>query len=255
MGLLEAVPESELRALTEQHALAGNSVHGRLNTVWDADAGKMTIGRFGWKAEQPSVFQQTATAFNEDMGLTSPLLPQENYTKAEATVCEMKSQAGKPEVSAKILHDVVLYSRTLAVPARRDMTNAIVLHGHKLFQQTGCAVCHAPTLHTGDSDIPQLAHQTIHPFTDLLLHDLGDGLSDHRPVFDAAGNDWRTPPLWGIGLVSTVNGHTYFLHDGRARNLTEAILWHGGEAQTAREHFRNLSKSDRDALLAFLNSL
>lgn len=255
MGLLEAVPESELRAIAEQQALEGNGVHGCLNSVWDVAAGKMAIGRFGWKAEQPSVFQQTATAFNEDMGLTTPLLPQENYTKTEATVCETKSLTGQPEVSAKILHDVVLYSRTLAVPARRAVTNANVLRGQRLFQQTGCAVCHLPTLHTGDSDIPQLAHQTIQPYADLLLHDMGDGLSDHRPVFDAAGNDWRTPPLWGIGLVSTVDGHTFFLHDGRARNLTEAILWHGGEAQASRENYRTLSKSDRDALLAFLNSL
>jgi CxxC motif-containing protein (DUF1111 family) len=255
MGLLEAVPESELRAIAEQQAREGNGVRGRLNSVWDIAAGKMAIGRFGWKAEQPSVFQQAAGAFNEDMGLTTPLLPQENYTNHQAAICKTESPPSQPDVSAKILHDVVLYSRTLAVPARRDMTNASVLSGQKLFQQTGCAVCHAPTLHTGDSDIPQLAHQTIHPYTDLLLHDVGDGLSDHRPVFDANGNDWRTPPLWGIGLVSTVNGHTFFLHDGRARNLTEAILWHGGEAQAAREHFRNLSKSDRDALLAFLNSL
>ena len=255
LGLLEAVPESELRAIAEQRAREGNGVRGRLNSVWDVAAGKMAIGRFGWKAEQPSVFQQSAGAFNEDMGLTTPLLPQECYTKSQATICNAKPPAGQPDVSAKILHDVVLYSRTLAVPARRNMTDVAVRRGEMLFQQIGCAACHAPTLHTGDSDIPQLAHQTIHPYTDLLLHDVGDGLSDLRPVYDAMGNDWRTPPLWGIGLVSTVNGHTLFLHDGRARNLIEAILWHGGEAQTAREHYRNMSKSDRDALMAFLNSL
>jgi CxxC motif-containing protein (DUF1111 family) len=255
LGLLEAVPESELRAIAKRQALEGNGVQGRLNSVWDVAVGKMAVGRFGWKAEQPSVFQQTAGAFNEDMGLTTPLLPQESYTNNQATICETKSPASQPDVSAKILHDVVLYSRTLAVPARRGVTDPIVLRGQKLFQQIGCAVCHSPTLHTGNSDIPQLAHQTIQPYTDLLLHEMGDGLSDHRPVFDATGNDWRTPPLWGIGLVSRVNGHTFFLHDGRARNLTEAILWHGGEAQTARENFRNMSKSDRDALMAFLNSL
>jgi len=255
LGLLEAVPESELKAIAERQAREGHGVQGHLNSVWDAVAGKMAIGRFGWKAEQPTVFQQSATAFNEDMGLTSPLLPQENYTKAEAAVCEMKSPTGQPDVSARILHDVVLYSRTLAVPGRRSMTDAIVLRGQKLFEQARCAVCHAPTLHTGASDFPQLAQQTIHPYSDLLLHDMGEGLSDHRPVYDATGNDWRTPPLWGIGLVSTVSGHTFFLHDGRARNLTEAILWHGGEAQASREQYRNLSKSDRDALLAFLNAL
>jgi len=255
MGLLEAVPESELRAIAQQQARAGQGVHGHLNSVWDAVAGQMAVGRFGWKAEQPTVFQQTAGAFNEDMGLTSPLFPRESYTAGEARVCALKSPSDQPEVSAKILHDVALYSRSLAVPGRRGMTDATVLRGEKLFQQAGCTVCHASTLHTGDSDLPPLAHQTIHPYTDLLLHDMGDGLSDHRPTFDATGNDWRTPPLWGIGLVSTVNGHTFFLHDGRARNLTEAILWHGGEAQTAGENFRHLSKSDRDAFIAFLNSL
>lgn len=255
LGLLEAVPEAELRVLAEQQAREGKGVHGRLNAVWDAVAGKMAIGRYGWKAEQPSVFQQTATALNEDMGLTTPLLPQENFTKAEAAACETKSAAGEPDVSAKILHDIVLYARTLAVPARRAMTDRLVCRGQTLFLQIGCAACHVPTLHTGDCDLPQLAHQTIHPYTDLLLHDMGDGLSDHRPVFEASGNDWRTPPLWGVGLVSTVNGHTFLLHDGRARNLTEAILWHGGEAHNSRESFRSLSKADRDALVAFLNSL
>jgi CxxC motif-containing protein (DUF1111 family) len=255
MGLLEAVPESELRAIAEQQAGEGRGVRGHLNSVWDAVAGKMAVGRFGWKAEQPTVFQQIATAFNEDMGLTTPLLPQENYSPAEATDGALKTRSGQPEVSDQILHAVVLYSRTLAVPGRRAMTDATVLRGQALFQQAGCAACHAPTLHTGDADLPALAHQTIHPYTDLLLHDMGDGLSDHRPSFDAAGNDWRTPPLWGIGLVSTVNGHTFFLHDGRARNLTEAILWHGGEALAAREQFRNLPKTDRDALLGFLNAL
>ena len=255
LGLLEAVPEPALRAIGEQQAREGNGVRGRLNSVWDVAAGKMAIGRFGWKAEQPSVSQQTAGAFNEDMGLTTPLLPLESYTKSQATICETQSPASQPNVSAKILHDVVLYSRALAVPARRRMTDAAVLRGERLFQQIGCAACHVPTLQTGDADLPQLAHQTIRPYTDLLLHDMGDGLSDQRPVFDAKGNDWRTPPLWGIGLVSTVNGHTFFLHDGRARNLTEAILWHGGEAQTSREKFRILPKSDRDALIAFLNSL
>lgn len=255
MGMLEAVPESDLRAIAEQQSREADGVSGRLNSVRDISTGKMAAGRFGWKAEQPTVFQQTAMAFNQDMGLTTALLPHENHTKAEGSAGGDNSPASQPNVSAKILHDVVLYTRALAVPARRAMTDGTILRGQKLFQQTGCAACHLPKLRTGDSDIPQLANQTIHPYTDLLLHDMGEGLSDNRPVFDATGHEWRTPPLWGIGLVPTVNGHTFFLHDGRARNLSEAILWHGGEAQSAREQFRNLSKTDRDALLAFLNSL
>jgi CxxC motif-containing protein (DUF1111 family) len=255
LGLLEAVPESQLRAIAKEQAGSGNGINGRLNSVWDITAGKMVAGRFGWKAEQPSVLQQTAGAFNEDMGLTTSLLPRESYTKNQAEVCEKKESDGTIDVGEKILQDVVLYSRTLAVPARRDVQNPVVLSGQRLFHQAGCAVCHVPTLVTGSSDIPQLANQTIHPYTDLLLHDMGDELSDKRPVYDAGGNDWRTPPLWGIGLVSKVNKHTFFLHDGRARSLSEAILWHGGEAKQSRENFRNMSKSDRDALLAFLNSL
>jgi CxxC motif-containing protein (DUF1111 family) len=255
LGLLQAVPESELRAIAERQERAHDGVHGRINQVWDIAAGKMAPGRFGWKAEQPSVAQQVATAFNEDMGLTSELLPQENYTAPEAMLCDKEPSGGHPEVHADIFHDIELYARTLAVPARRNTTNAIVLRGRTLFTQAGCAVCHVPTLHTGDSDIPQLSHQTIHPYTDLLLHDMGEGLSDHRPVFDARGRDWRTPPLWGIGLVATVDDHAYYLHDGRAQTLTQAILWHGGEAEAAREKFRTMSKPDRDALIAFLDSL
>lgn len=255
VGLLEAVPADELRALTEQQRRTHSGIHGHLNSVWDVAAGRTAPGRFGWKAEQPSVFQQIATAFNEDMGITSSLLKRESYTAAETSECTKVPAGSSPEVSDKILNDVVLYARTLAVPARRDVADTVVLRGETLFAQTGCAVCHVATLQTGDSDIPQLSRQTIHPYTDLMLHDMGEALSDHRPVFEARGSEWRTPPLWGIGLVHEVNGHTFFLHDGRARNLTEAILWHGGEAEAASRSFRNLPKSDRDALIAFLNSL
>jgi CxxC motif-containing protein (DUF1111 family) len=255
LGLLEAVPASELRAIAEQQKRHGDGIHGRLNYVWDIAAGKVAPGRFGWKDEQPSVAQQTAMAFNDDMGLTTAMAPRENYTTREAAICKKEPLDDQPEVHPEIFQDIVLYARTLAVPARRDATNAIVLRGQRLFGQIGCADCHVPTLHTGDSDIPQLSHQTIHPYTDLLLHDMGEGLSDHRPVFDARGRDWRTPPLWGIGLVSTVDGQPYYLHDGRAQTLTQAILWHGGEAKKSGENFRHLSKSERDALIAFLNSL
>jgi CxxC motif-containing protein (DUF1111 family) len=254
MGLLEAVPEETLLAIAGRQRRAGNGIAGHLNRVWDIAAGQTAPGRLGWKAEQPSVLQQIAGAFNGDMGLTSSLLPGENHTAREA-LCAERSSGGHPEVSDKILGDVVMYSRTLAVPARRNWTDPVVLRGKALFGQAGCADCHVPQLQTGSSDLPELSHQTIRPYTDLLLHDLGEGLADHRPAYDAGGRDWRTPPLWGIGLVSKVNGHAFFLHDGRARNLAEAILWHGGEAEAAREHFRNLPKPDRDALMAFLESL
>ena len=189
------------------------------------------------------------------MGITSSLVPDENYTAREEA-CAHCPSGGNPEASDKILGDVVTYSQTLGVPARRNWDDPIVLRGKELFAQANCAACQVPKLQTGDFPaLPELSHQTIRPYTDLLLHDLGDGLADQRPVFDAGGRDWRTPPLWGIGLVSKVNGHTFFLHDGRARNLAEAILWHDGEAKASREQFRNLPKADREALIAFLESL
>jgi CxxC motif-containing protein (DUF1111 family) len=151
---------------------------------------------------------------------------------------------------------VVFYSRHLAVPARRDAGAPEVLAGKRLFYEAGCTACHTPKHGTArDTADPALRGQLIWPYTDLLLHDMGEGLADHRPEGVADGREWRTPPLWGIGLTGTVNGHTYFLHDGRARNLTEAILWHGGEAQASRERFRLMPPRDRAALLAFLASL
>ena len=255
LGLLEAVPEKTLRSLADQQVHGGDGISGRINLVWDREAGKTVPGRFGWKAEQPTVRQQTAGAFLGDIGLTSAVMPEENYT-AHQEICAKQPTGGHPEVSDKILHDVVTYSRTLGVPARRNWTDPTVLRGKEVFALAKCAACHVPKLQTGDwPEFPELSNQTIRPYTDLLLHDMGPGLSDDRPVFEAGGRDWRTPPLWGIGLVSKVNGHTFFLHDGRARNFAEAILWHGGEADAAREQFRALPATDRAALIAFLQSL
>jgi CxxC motif-containing protein (DUF1111 family) len=255
LGLLEAVPVETLRALADQQKAQGAGINGRINWVWDKTTRTMAPGRFGWKAEQPSVLQQTATAFVEDIGITSTLMPDENYTPAEA-VCAKEPSGGHPEVSDKILHDVVTYSRALNVPARRNSSDPAVLRGKQLFAQANCAVCHAPKLNTGQCpDLPELSNQTIRPYTDLLLHDMGEGLADYRPVFSAGQRDWRTAPLWGIGLALKVDGYAFYLHDGRARTLAEAILWHGGEAQAARENFRALPKTDRDALIAFLESL
>lgn len=255
VGLLEVVPEETLRGFAERQKRDGHGIAGHLNVVWDQSAGKMTPGRYGWKAEQPTVYQQTAGAFVGDMGITSSLFSNENYTAREP-ICAKQPSGGHPEVSDKILNDVAVYARTLAVPARRNWTDPQVLRGKALFTQANCTVCHIPKMRTGNCpDLPELSRQIIRPYTDLLLHDMGENLADNRPVFDAGGRDWRTPPLWGIGLVGKVNGHTCFLHDGRARNLAEAILWHGGEAEKARENFRSMSRVDREALLAFLQSL
>ena len=254
-GLLEAIPEAAILALADATDRDGDGIRGRPNRVWDARAKRVALGRFGWKAEQPTVFQQTATAFNEDIGITSTLLPEENFTPAQRIPAGLAS-GGSPEISDKILHDVVLYARLLAVPARRGADKPDVLRGEKLFTDLGCAKCHTPQFTTGSvPDLPELSRLRIQPYSDLLLHDMGDELSDRRPSFAAGGNDWRTPPLWGLGLIEKVNGHTNLLHDGRARGLAEAILWHDGESAKSRDQFRALPAADRRALLVFLNSL
>jgi CxxC motif-containing protein (DUF1111 family) len=259
MGLLEAVPEETILALADPNDQNGDGITGRPNYVWDAYNSQTAIGRFGWKANQPTVLQQVAGAFLGDIGITTPLFTLENCLEVVAD-CAAAVNAGSPEGAPEIEPDdflkVVLYSSSLAVPARRDWDEPPVLQGKMIFSQIGCAGCHTPRLETGiHPTIPALSQQTIRPYTDLLLHDMGEGLADGRPDFQATGSEWRTPPLWGIGLIETVNGHTNFLHDGRARNLTEAILWHGGEAEQVRENFVNLSPEAREALLCFLNSL
>ncbi|HEY0468000.1 MAG TPA: di-heme oxidoredictase family protein [Polyangiaceae bacterium] len=254
LGLLEAVPERALREREDPDDANHDGVSGRANLVWDVRRGALALGRFGWKAEQPTVEQQSASAFLADLGVTSSLFPDEGCTLAEQR-CTEQPNGGSPEVSDPLLRDVVLYARTLGVPARRS-GDAKVLDGETLFERAGCSACHAPTLRTGSFEaVPELANQEIHPYTDLLLHDLGEGLSDGRPSFGAEGREWRTAPLWGIGLLRTVNEHTRLLHDGRARDASEAILWHDGEARSARDAFLRMTLAERRALLAFLYSL
>lgn len=255
LGLLEAIEETDILAQADPDDKNGDGISGRPNYVWDVAQRKTVLGRFGWKANQPSVAQQTATAFNNDIGITSTLRPEPSCT-AKQQKCRQQPDGGKPEASQTTVDAVTFFASLLAVPARRDVEDANVLQGQKLFQRAGCAACHTPAFTTGSkAGFPELEHQPIQPFTDLLLHDMGDGLADKRPDFEASGNEWRTAPLWGIGLVETVNGHTRFLHDGRARNLLEAILWHGGEAEQARQAVLAMSKEERNALLHFLNSL
>ena len=255
LGLLEAIAEADILANADPDDANGDGISGRPNAVWDAARGKTVLGRFGWKAGQPSLNQQNAHAFAGDMGLTTDLLTQDPCTAAQAD-CRSAVNGGEPEVSASILASVLFYSRTLGVPARRQVEAPQVLAGKGLFHQAGCPACHTPRFTTAsEAAEPELAGQLIRPYSDLLLHDLGDGLADQRPEFQADGQEWRTPPLWGIGLSETVNGHTQFLHDGRARNLLEAILWHGGEAEAARQRVLQFDATERAALLAFLNSL
>jgi CxxC motif-containing protein (DUF1111 family) len=254
VGLLEAVPEDAIVAAADPDDTDGDGISGHPNWVADPLTGDEALGRFGWKANVASVAEQTAGAFHGDLGVTSPLFPESDCTAVE-TACLAAIDGGDPEVDAQTFDSVVFYTRVVAVPKRRAPADGTDIEGAELFLELGCASCHIPTLTTGDSDIAALANQTIHPFTDLLLHDMGEGLADDRPDGEATGTEWRTAPLWGIGLTETVNGHTRFLHDGRARNLAEAILWHGGEADAAARSFRALDADQRTALLTYLETL
>lgn len=252
LGLLEAIPEEAILTFADETDVDEDGISGKPNYVWDVVQKRHTLGRFGWKANQPNLLQQVASAYHDDMGLTTSLFQLENSFGQS----QLKENNTTPEISDEILDVVTFYVQTLAVPARRNVDDPQVLHGEQLFAQAQCASCHIPTLRTGTlPGVPSVSNQTIHPYTDMLLHDMGPDLADNRPDFHANGREWRTPPLWGIGLVRTVNGHTNFLHDGRARNLMEAILWHGGEAEKSREITLQMSKTERDALIAFLESL
>jgi CxxC motif-containing protein (DUF1111 family) len=253
MGLLEAVPDAAILALAAREPRDG--IRGKTNVVWDMVAGKNAVGRFGLKANHPTLRQQIAAAFIGDLGLSNDLFPEQNCPPIQKTCKEMMF-AGNPEITAHRLTAVESYLRTLGVPASRSADDMQVVRGAQLFDAARCGVCHVPQLQTGEFPAaPLLANQTIRPYTDLLLHDMGDSLSDRRPDYRAGGSEWRTPPLWGLGLSEKVNGHGALLHDGRAQNAAEAILWHGGEAAVSRDAYRTMPKTDRDALLAFLASL
>ena len=254
LGLLEAIAEEELLAKADPEDENGDGISGRPNWVRNVKAGKQSLGRFGWKAGQPSLLQQNAGAFAGDMGITSSIY-RDDCTETQKN-CLSAPSGGELEVTDSILGNVTFYTQHLAVPARRDVDNPTVLKGRELFVESQCAVCHTRSYTTReDAATPQISSQTIWPYTDLLLHDMGVELADNRPEFLADGREWRTPPLWGIGLAKTVNPKATFLHDGRARTLLEAVLWHGGEAQAARDKVVAMAAADRKALLQFLESL
>ena len=253
MGLLEAIGEETLLEIARRQAALG--FNGHPNYVWDVENRVMALGRFGWKAGQPTLRQQTAAAFLNDMGVTTRVYLHANCPPVQMA-CSNSPGIGVPELTDRPFESLNFYLRALAVPARRNVDDARVARGEKLFEQAQCSVCHVPEVRTGDYPaLPQIAHQVIRPYSDLLLHDMGEGLADGRPDYRAGPRDWRTPPLWGVGLSARVNGNATLLHDGRARNFAEAILWHGGEAAGAREAFRSMPGQEREALLAFLASL
>lgn len=262
LGLLEAIPAAAIEALSDPDDLDGDGISGRPNRVWNSIRQQHETGRFGWKAGHSTLLEQAVSAFRGDIGISTPL---SNYPAGDCTerqtIC-MKQPDGNSqqhdnaEVSMQMLSLVEYYSRNLAVPARQKAAQPEVLHGKAVFHQSGCAQCHQPTFTTAAiSDMPEQSEQRIWPYTDLLLHDMGADLADNRPEYSATGQEWKTPPLWGVGLTKTVSGDSYFLHDGRARNLLEAILWHGGEAEAARQQVIHLATSERNALITFLESL
>ena len=261
LGLLEAIHEADIIAQEDPDDANGDGISGRASRVRDRD-GNLRLGRFGWKAVEPTVKQQSAHAFSGDMGLSTPLAPDHwgDCTQAQ-TECRALPHGAQPhlgaeEVPGELLDLVSFYSANLAVPARRRENAADVLAGKKVFYEAGCASCHTPKYVTRrDAEDPAHGFQLIWPYTDLLLHDMGDDLADSRAEGPANGNEWRTPPLWGIGLSKTIHPEAAFLHDGRARTLLEAVLWHGGEGQSARDYVIDLDKSERDALVKFLESL
>lgn len=253
MGLLEAIPEATIRAAADPDDADNDGISGRVNEVWSPWLGEMAIGRLGWKANVATVEDQVAGAFHGDIGITSSLHPAQNC--GDRTDCLDAPDGGEPELTDSRLDSVSLYQRTLSVPAMRDIDDPDVQQGSVLFDDIGCSSCHVRSVETGPSTIAALAEQTVQPFTDLLLHDMGEGLADGRPDFLATGTEWRTPPLWGIGLIDDVNGQRFLLHDGRARTIEEAILWHGGEAQASTDLFVALSADERSAVLEFLEAL
>ncbi len=262
LGLLEAIPAADILALVDEGDANGDGISGRASIVPSDEFGVPMLGRFGWKGGAPTVRAQSAAAFSGDMGLSTPLHP---AVSGDCTTAQPDCLAAPngaqyihdgQEVSGEALDLVTHYARNLGVPERRNVDDPVVLRGKEMFYTLNCTGCHTPKHVTARlTGQPEQSFQLIWPYTDLLLHDMGDGLADNRPEGRATGREWKTPPLWGIGLTQQVSGHTQFLHDGRARSLLEAVLWHGGEAQASRDAAAALPQADRAALIAFLESL
>lgn len=253
-GFLENIPESTILSFVDANDANGDGITGKANYVHDYFTNKTELGRFGLKANTPTLLTQVATAYQQDMGITSYVFPKESaFTQTQMSGMTSDVNVELPD---SLINYVVYYIKTLAVPARRNVTDADVVLGKALFAQANCTGCHRTTMQSGiDLTLPQISNQRIHPYTDLLLHEMGTGLADNRPDYLASGTQWRTKPLWGIGLLTAANGTPYYLHDGRARTVEEAILWHGGEAARSKQAFMRMGITDRARLLKFILSL
>ena len=262
LGLIEQIPAADILANADPEDANGDGISGRANWTIEPVSQSVMLGRFGWKAGKATIRSQSAAAFAGDIGIATPLVNAPhgdcttNQPECMAMPTGVQERLGPSEAPDPVMDLVTFYAQTLGVPERRDVDAPQVLRGKQAFYAAGCASCHTPKFVTSrDAENPAHQFQLIWPYGDFLLHDMGEGLADHRPEGQADGYEWRTAPLWGIGLTETVSGHSFFLHDGRARNLTEAILWHGGEAQAARDAVVEMPKAERDALIRFLESL
>jgi CxxC motif-containing protein (DUF1111 family) len=259
MGLLELIPQQDIDAGADPMDKNGDGISGRVNRVWNVETGAAEPGRFGLKANRATIKIITASAFQGDIGITNPLFPDQPCSANQTTCQNTRDGNDLPEdveLPEELLEMVTHFMLNIGVPKRREPNDPDVINGRAAFYETGCAQCHTPSFTTGYSpELPHLSKQTIWPYSDLLLHDMGPDLADHRPDYEATGTEWRTPPLWGVGLSGAVNGGSNLLHDGRARSVEEAILWHGGEAATTKERFIHLPKSERESLIKFVESL
>ena len=258
LGFIDALSETSILENADPNDANNDGISGKANYVWNVKKGRLTIGKFGWKSNQPTLNQQIAGAFSGDMGLTTSIFPNENCP--DGVDCSQlfngNNSGENVEVPDKQFGRIALYMAAISVPKRRNYKEEAVLKGKKHFKDLKCVSCHVNNFTTGSNEtLSQINNIQIKPFSDFLLHDMGDELADNRSDFLANGNEWRTQPLWGLGLIETVNKHTFLLHDGRARNIEEAILWHGGEAENSKENFKKLTKTEREELLQYLNSL
>lgn len=256
IGLIEAIQDSEILKYEDPLDLDGDGISGKANRVAAPDyvgGGTGHLGRFGRKAGVAFLLQQVVNAYHQDIGITTDFLPIENGHPQSGGV--VRDDAADPELPASVVQDVVFYVRTLAPPARGERTSS-VLRGETVFNEVGCASCHVPSMRTGPNPVAALAGKNVVLYSDLLLHDMGPDLADNLNEGSATGTEWRTAPLWGLRLVGEfLGGNPSYLHDGRASDLTQAIQFHKGEADSARTRFFLRTTSDRQALLDFLGSL
>lgn len=259
VGLIELIPDASIESLEDPEDRDGDGISGRQNLVWNRSESRTAPGRFGWKANLPDLAHTVAAAFAKDLGISNPLFPESQCTLSQVRCRQMASGADGDEgveLSSDLLQLVADFTANLGVPEARPLDEALHKRGAHLFESVGCAACHHPTYLTGQSrSYPHLSDQEIWPYSDFLLHDMGAALADERDDYLANGREWRTPPLWSIGLAQSINGAPNFLHDGRARSVEEAILWHDGEAAASREQFADLPSVQRETLILFVKSL